>query len=70
MAPGFTSGTTSGTSGSMRNFEVLSMTTAPAAAAFGANTAETLAPGEDRTMSMPRKSKSARLRTFSVSSSP
>ena len=33
------------------------MTTAPAFAARGANTAETLAPGEDSTMSMPLKSK-------------
>ena len=56
MASGLTSGTTSGTSGSMRKCEVLSMTTAPAAAAFGANIAEILAPGEDSTMSMPRKS--------------
>ena len=31
-----TSGTTSGTSGSMRNCEVLSITTQPAAAALGA----------------------------------
>ncbi len=33
------------------------MTTAPALAARGANTADTLAPGDDSTMSMPLKSK-------------
>ena len=46
-ACGFTSGTTSGTSGSMRNWLVLSITTQPAAAARGACTAETAAPGEN-----------------------
>ena len=65
-----TSGTTSGTSGSMRNCEVLSITTQPAAAALGANSAETLAPGENRPMSKPRKSKPARSWTSSVRSSP
>ena len=51
-----TSGTTSGTSGSMRKQEVLSITTQPASAARGACTAETLAPGENSAMSVPRKS--------------
>jgi len=32
------------------------MTTAPALVARGANTADTLLPGDDRTMSTPRKS--------------
>ena len=36
IASGFTSGTTNGMSSSYRNSEVLSMTTQPAAAAFGA----------------------------------
>ncbi len=54
----------------MRNWEVLSITTAPAAAARGECSAETLAPGEDSTMSVPRKSKPARSWTFSSSSSP
>ena len=66
MAPALTSGTTSGTSLSMRQNEVLSMTTAPALAARGANSAETLLPGDDRTMSTPLKSKVSRLSAFSV----
>ena len=70
MAWPLTSGTTRGTSGSMRKCEVLSMTTAPAAAARGLCTAETLAPGEDSTISMPAKSKPARSRTFRTASSP
>ncbi len=55
-ACGFTSGTTSGTSGSMRKWLVLSITTQPAAAARGAWTAETAAPGLNRPMSVPAKS--------------
>src|SRR5580765_7229811 len=70
IACGLTSGTTSGTSGSMRNCEVLSITTAPALAAFGANTADTLLPGDDRTMSTPRKSKLSRPWMSRTSSSP
>ncbi len=69
-ACGFTSGTTSGMSGSMRNWLVLSITTQPAAAARGACTAETAAPGENRPMSQPRKSKVSRLRTLSTFFSP
>jgi hypothetical protein len=69
-APGFTSGTTSGTSGSMRNWEVLSITTQPAAAARGACTAETEAPGENRPISTPLKSNLSRLWTFSTCLSP
>ena len=54
-ACGFTSGTTSGTSGSMRNWLVLSITTHPAAAARGACTAEIAAPGLNSAMSQPAK---------------
>ncbi len=56
MACGFTSGTTSGTPGSMRNCEVLSMTRQPAAAARGACTAEIAAPGENSARCVPAKS--------------
>ena len=50
-ARALTSGTTSGTSGSMRKCDVLSITTQPALAARGAWTAETFAPGENSAMS-------------------
>src|SRR5216683_744727 len=70
IASGLTSGTTSGTSGSMRKHEVLSMTIAPAFVARGANTADTLLPGEDRTMSMPLKLKVSSAWTWRMSSSP
>ena len=56
-ASGFTSGTTSGTSGSMRNWLVLSITMHPASAARGAWIADTAAPGLNRPMSQPAKSK-------------
>jgi hypothetical protein len=69
-ACGLTSGTTSGTSGSMRKWEVLSITTHPAAAARGAWMAETEAPGENRPRSVPWKSKVSRLRTLSTCFSP
>ena len=46
------------------------MTTQPAAAARGLCTAETLAPGEDRAMSTPLKSKLARSWTLRTLSSP
>ena len=46
------------------------MTTAPALAARGANAADTLAPGDDSTMSMPRKSKVSSACTSRTSSSP
>jgi hypothetical protein len=69
-ACGFTSGTTSGTSGSMRKWLVLSITTQPAAAARGAWTADTEAPGENRPMSVPRKSNFSRFWTLSVPFSP
>ena len=52
-AAALTSGTTSGTSGSMRQAEVLSTTTAPAAASRGASSLDALAPVEQRAMSSP-----------------
>ncbi len=70
MASPLTSGTTSGTSGSIRKCDVLSMTTAPAAAARGACFSETAAPGEKRAMSMPAKSNVASDCTFKGVSSP
>src|SRR3990172_5114937 len=54
-SPGLTSTTTSGTAGSMRHCEELSMTSAPRRAASGARTAETDAPAEKRAMSTPSK---------------
>ena len=44
---GLTSDTTSGTSGSMRHADELSMTTAPAAANFGASSLDEVAPAEN-----------------------
>src|SRR3546814_2380225 len=52
----------------MRNCEVLSMTTAPFFAALGEYSADTLAPGEENTSSVPLKSKVARFCTFTSSS--
>jgi hypothetical protein len=49
----FTSATTSGTSGSSRHADELSMTSAPAAATRGASLREVLAPAEKNTMSRP-----------------
>ena len=51
-----TSGTTSGTSGSIRHAEELSMTIAPAAATAGASSREAAPPAENRAMSRPAKS--------------
>ncbi len=48
-----TSATISGTSGSMRNADELSMTIAPAAANFAANARDEVAPAENRAMSSP-----------------
>ncbi len=48
-----TSLTTSGTSGSIRQAEELSTTTAPASANLGASAREVVAPAEKRAMSMP-----------------
>ena len=64
---GFTSGTTSGQSGSMRKALELSMTTAPARAAWGANSRETVAPGEKRAMSTPAKESGFSRRTTTAS---
>ena len=48
-----TSLTISGTSGSIRHADELSITVTPAAANFGASTLEPLAPAEKRAMSRP-----------------
>ncbi len=53
---GFTSDTTSGTSGSLRHALELSTTTAPASATRGAQTLEVEPPLENRATSMPEKS--------------
>ena len=51
-AEAFTSGTTKGTSGFMRKALELSITTAPASTALGANTLEIAPPAEARTISI------------------
>ncbi len=48
-----TSATISGTSGSIRNAEELSITIAPASANFAANARDEVAPAENRAMSSP-----------------
>ena len=53
MACGLTSGTTSGTSGSMRHALELSITVAPALAADGANSNDRAPPAEKRAISTP-----------------
>src|SRR5674476_1495259 len=50
-ASAFTSGTINGTSGSMRQAEELSITTAPAAAIFGDHSFDTAPPADIRQMS-------------------
>ncbi len=55
-ASGFTSDTTSGTSGSIRQAEELSMTIAPAAATRGASHSEVVLPHENSAISRPEKS--------------
>ena len=52
-ACGLTSETTSGTSGSIRQADELSITTAPAAATRGANVFDVPLPAENRAMSSP-----------------
>ncbi|CAM5733798.1 hypothetical protein SFUMM280S_09874 [Streptomyces fumanus] len=52
-ACGFTSDTTSGTSGSRRQAEELSITTAPCEATFSASALEVAPPAENSTMSRP-----------------
>lgn len=55
-ASAFTSGTISGTSGSMRQADELSITTAPAAPIFGDHSFDTDPPADIRQMSMSEKS--------------
>ena len=54
----FTSGITSGTFGSIRKADELSITTAPALTAIGANLREMLPPAENSAMSTPSKERS------------
>ena len=62
-ASGLTSATTSGTSGSIRQREELSTTTAPSAAKRGAHSPDTPPPAEKMAMSKPRMVSSASGRT-------
>ncbi len=62
-----TSGTTSGTSGSMRHAEELSTTVTPAAAAFGASDRLAVAPAEKRARSRPAQSAVAASSTATAS---
>jgi hypothetical protein len=55
-AAAFTSGTISGTSGSMRHAEELSITTAPCAPIFGDHSFDTSPPADIRQMSTSEKS--------------
>ena len=55
-ASALTSGTTSGTSGSMRQAEELSITTQPCAPIFGDHSFETVPPADIRQMSVCEKS--------------
>ena len=55
IVAGLTSLTTSGTSGSIRHADELSMTMAPAAANRGASSRDEVAPAENRAMSRPRR---------------
>ena len=68
-ASAFTSGTTRGTSGSIRHADELSITMAPAAATRGASTREAAPPHEKRAMSRPAKSAVSASST-TMSSSP
>ncbi len=56
-ASAFTSGTTSGTSGSMRQAEELSITRQPCAPIFGDHSFDTVPPADIRQMSVEEKSK-------------
>src|SRR5207248_11401257 len=67
-ASAFTSGTINGTSGSIRQAEELSITTAPCAAIFGDHSFDTAAPADIRQMSTSEKSKFSRALTFRVRS--
>ena len=64
----FTSGTIKGTLSCILKCEVLSITRQPAFAALGANSADTLPPGEKRPICTLEKSNSARSST--INSSP
>src|SRR3954447_5076120 len=68
-ASGLTSATTSGTSGSIRNADELSTTTAPRSTAIGAHSRERAAPALNSAMSTPSNSSGATACT-SISSSP
>ena len=59
ISPGLTSLTTSGTSGSIRHADELSITMTPAAANRGASSRDDAAPDENRAMSSPVGSASA-----------
>ena len=65
-ASALTSGTISGTSGSIRQADELSMTTAPCAAIFGDHSFDTAPPADIRQMSTSEKSKWSSALTFSV----
>src|SRR6266699_2622610 len=65
-ASAFTSGTIRGTSGSIRQADELSITTAPFAAIFGDHSFDTALPADIRQMSTSEKSKWSRAFTFSV----
>src|SRR4029079_7010393 len=67
-ASAFTSGTIKGTSGSIRQNDELSITTAPAAANFGAHSFETAEPADIRQMSMALRSQCSSAFTFKVRS--
>ncbi len=56
IAAAFTSGTISGTSGSMRQADELSITTAPCAPIFGDHSFDTSPPADIRQMSTSEKS--------------
>src|SRR6185312_8437559 len=66
MESGFTSGTISGTSGSVRKADELSMTTQPCLAIFGDHSLETLPPADIRQMSVSEKSYWSSTLVFSV----
>src|SRR5262245_16123341 len=67
-ASALTSGTTSGTSGSYRQHEELSITTAPLAAILGDHSLDTTEPADIRQMSTSEKSKCSRALALSVCS--
>src|ERR1700730_8066230 len=65
-----TSGTTRGTSGSMRHAEELSTTIAPAAATLGANSRDVDAPFENRAISIPSKESDGAPESSTTTSAP